>query len=334
MANQKVSITKRSVQTMWALSYDAAKEKTPWMGFVNFRTTDQLDGERFGMRQPGNGVVEKGVDLGAFQTPVYAGFHVPNREWTLNRTIPRQDVEHNRVSRVQDVVDEMTNLWAIHPADLVETLILGGEDTYLYELSSSEYYFSTSHARGIADSGSALSAQSNLYSGDSTNTQDTDFVVADTSAPTSSEWEAILFAAAQHLMEMTNFSGRYTQRHVRGFTVLAGSTLWSSLLRFLSKDLVSNDTNIANNNVEGISFRAGWLPNASNQDEIYVAVNGEKAMLLQALEGESARTPKIFGPGTEHYDIHEEMLIKSQATYNVAFGHYQYMLKIKLTATS
>jgi len=325
----KVPVNSRQVKAWYTLTFDAKKENTGWMQFVKVWETDQLDGEKFGNRVPGTGVVEEGSDQGAFETPAYEGFVVRNRNWKLNRTIPAEDIERNRVSRVMDTLDEIANLAVFHPFELVEAMILAGETTYKNPFDTSKYFFDTDHPLRNE------STQSNLYSGDGTHTTNALFRATDVTAPTDAEWATILFESAKILMMMVNDAGQRIQRNVRSFTAMTGSTLWTSMVQFLSKNaLASGASNVVRDNVQGFKWNPMLLPGtASNKmDELYVAINGEKPMILQQLEGTDFSKIKVFGPGTEHYDLHEEMLIKAKSTYNVSFGYYQGFLKIKITA--
>lgn len=326
----KVAMNSRQVKAFYTLTFNEKKENTDWMQFVKMWETDQLDGEKFGTRVPGTGVVEKGTDIGAFETPAYEGFVVRNRDWVLNRTIPAEDIERNRISRVQDTLDEIANLATFHPFELVETLILNGEATYKNPFDTSSYYFATDHSLRTG------STQSNLYSGDSTHTENSAFSVADVTAPTDAEWAVLLFEAAKILMMMVNDQGQRIQRNARNFTVMTGSTLWTTMVQFLSKNaLASGASNVVKDNVQNFKWDPMLLPSTDSDamDELYVAVNGERPLILQQLEGTDFSKINVFGPGTEYYEIHEEMLIKAKATYNVSFAYYQHMLKIKLTAS-
>lgn len=323
-----VEITARSVKGFYTLAFTAAKEETPWMQFVSPTTTNQPGGEEYGYRDPGSGVQEEGLADGAYETPIYGGFHVPNRRFNIKRVLTREDVEFNRVSKAQDVTREMAELAVSHPQDLVEEILLNAHDLADPVDSGSVKFFATDHSRfdGLAN-------QSNLFSGDGTHTQLAKLAVADTTDPTDAEWFDILFGLAMKVKLMTNKRGQRIQRNTRKFSVLVGPTLWPSLVRALSKLLIlGGESNVVIRNLAGITFTPGMLPGlASNrQDEIFFSIDNAKAMIMQQLEGSTLSAIRtIMG---EHYEVHDEMLLKGRGVYNVALGYYTSIAKGKLTA--
>lgn len=322
-----LNVTSRNIKKYWALKYNRATDTQPWNSFVRRFDTNQPDGEEFGGRDPGLGMQEEGMPQ-SYETRAHRRFTLPIRRFNIGRVLSEEDVEANKVSKAQDEVDEAVDYCATHPGEMVEDLIyLGDSTTDPLDDSTSHYFFDETHTRK-----GSLADQSNMFAGTSESGYTTfgNLNVSDTSAPTDDEWGLIIYGLAAKMMMQTDYAGRRISKQARSFTIATGITLWESLAKYLAKQhLGSGEDNEVLNGPFTIDQML--LPNADDNKDAangWMFVNGKKPMLLEYYE--EAKKPKVFGPGTEHYEINNEMLIKARGQYNVGFLHYQYACQFLL----
>lgn len=313
-----INVTDREIKASYKLQYKAEADLQDWMKFVSKRTTNQIDGEKYAQMEPGAGMREKGMP-NQYTTRVQSGFPLPNRAFEIERVLTRDDYEANKVSKFTDAINEMAQLTAIHPAEMVETLLIAGITT-ADPFDTSVYFYDDGHSRQ-----GSLAVQSNKFAGTTTADYTTlaALDVTDTEAPTDTEWANILFALASKMQLMTNSAGQRIMTNQRSFTVGVGATLYFSLIRFLSKEVVGYG---ATNEVKssGYSFTPMLMPNqdATEDAGIHFLANGRTPIIWQVYSDPS----KVIttGPGTIPFDYDGLYKMKAESRYNCGFEHYQF----------
>ena len=299
-------LTVTGLKARYKLSYRGMKAVQDWMKLARKVDSTQPDGETYKGAQGVKGPSER-KGAAKWHTIPVEGFTLRNRDWDGAILINGKDWRHNKTADVPLKVKQLGTLMAVHPGQLMETLLTAGKAT---TGADGVFFFSASHPIGS-------STMSNLLSGGVLN-------VASATWPTPAEWAKVLLYMATQAMLFTDNEDNEVNLGVSDFSVAVPAGLFPSLLIALAQqNIASGETNPLKA-VSKFSYNPMLLPRWTETDELILGVNGQSSLIYQELEDPSDL--QVLGPGTEYYIEENEVKGIARGSYNCGYDRWQGMV--------
>lgn len=153
-------------------------------------------------------------------------FQITNKDFEATLEILTKDLRRERWGQIKVRIAELSRRTLTHPASLLSTLIINGENSLCYD---GQYFYDTDHAEG--DSG----AQSN----------DLTFPAATGTVPTVAEFRDAVLAAITAILGFKDDQGEPMNEDARSFEVMVPTALFAVANSALTlATLVAGETNL------------------------------------------------------------------------------------------
>ena len=300
------ALTETGLKTRYRLSYEAIKGAQLWTKYARKVDSTQPDGETYRGAKGVYGPTEKKGER-IQQTIPTEGMTITNKIWKAGLEIEGMDWRHGKTSDAQQKVDDLSPLMAVHPGELMETVVTAA--TSLTCADGTNFFGTTHPVDG--------STMANKW----TKSTISELQVTVATKPTSAEWADALLAMATKMMLLKDDAGNKVNLGAKSFGVLVPSGLYPSLLKALAQQhLASGESNVMRAQIP-FSFDPILLPEWSETDDFILIPAGKSAIIYQVLE--DPKILKVLGPGSEHYAKHDEVVAIASGAYNVGVDRWQ-----------
>ena len=300
-------LTVTGLKARYKLTYESMKAVQDWFRIARKVDSNQPDGETYRAAQGVKGPSERKGENIAHTIPSQ-GFTIYNRDWDGGLVIPGKDWRWNKTSDTDLKVRQLAQLMAVHPGQLMETLLTAGDST---ACADGQNFFATAHPVG------GSTTQANLFTSASASKLD----VTTATWPTSAEWADALLQVATLMMLFKDDQGNEINFGVTDFSVCVPSGLFPSLLKALAQQYLATGESNAAREVSKYRWNPVLLPRWTETDEFILISNGSSSLIYQELEDPADLN--VLGPGTEYYIEKDEVRGIARGCYNCGFDRWQ-----------
>jgi len=291
-----------------------------WATMVQRVETNQLSGEEFGLIGGPAQMTEKNGSPEGKKPPVFPWF-IRNKHFELSAQIPELEFKHASHDKLNQWLQSHMTAAGSHPGLILTDLINAAETKTCYD---GVEFFSASHPLSVEGE-----TQSNLISK----------TVVDKSEITDKEATNLLMKAVARMYALTDNQKNAINNDIQDIVITTSEDIWSVLFPVVQKlRLDGGGSNpIAPNqsiNVQGDGFRFNFqvkfVPGMqSDTFDLYAGGMADGGPFIwQVLEDRKA---KFLGLDSEYCTLNDEVLMKLNASYNMAYGRYQRAVRTKVT---
>jgi len=242
-------------------------------------------------------------------------YQLRNREFEGGLNIKRHDIERDKTTQIMAQVGDFGTRCAGHWMELLSTLMMAGDGTSLGTCYDGKNFFSATH--GERKSGT----QKNLL----TSSTISELLVTTAAKPTSTEAVEAILGVITHMLTIKDDQGFPMNAEARKFLVMTAPKLWQKLVpATVNTTINQGDTNtIISLKADGfdISVVANPLLDYTTEFDVYRTDAPLKPYIRQE---EIPLELDVLGPGSEHYRMNNQMLVKGYARRAVGYGRWQY----------
>lgn len=241
------------------------------------------------------------------------GITITNKEYEATMEVLVKELRRDKWGQILIRINEMADRTNAHWAKILSSLIIAGESTACYD---GQFFFDTDHVEG--DSG----VQSN----------DISYNVGTTTAPTSAEMEAAIFAAIAQILGFKDDQGEPMNEGANAFRVMVPTPFLSSAMAAVKSATIVDGSGARQNTLAASGFSLGLDVNPrltwTTKFAVFRADGNVKPFIRQ--EEEEVKVDAIaegseleFNENKHHYGV--------KATRNVGYGYWQHACLQTLT---
>lgn len=242
-------------------------------------------------------------------------YQLTNREFQGGLNIKRKDIERDKTGQVLAQVQDFATRCGGHWIELLSILMLAGDGTSLGPCYDGYNFFSASHSERKSGT------QKNLL----TSSTVSELAITSAAKPTSTEAVEAILGVITYMLGIKDDQGYPMNATAKEFLVMTTPALWNRLVpAVINTTINQGDTNtIISLKADGfnISVAANPLLDYSTEFDVYRTDAPLKAFIRQS---EVPLELDILGPGTEHYRLNNQMLVKGYTRRAVGYGRWQY----------
>lgn len=301
-------LTERGVMADLLLGLENAFKAAWYAGISNRVDSTQPDGENHDWLGSVEGMKEQKGNPEFDEAQVFE-FFIRNIRWQCGFRVRKDYWDHGKRSLIEQRVQDQTTLAAVHPGQLIETLIANAGARACYD---GEYFYDTDHPVGSA-------TQSNI-------------ITISTSAPSKPAVELIADAILEtvvRLWGMKDDKGNYVNVGLNSFMLTCGATMYPGVAKAIKNQLLSGGgSNVVYDNKE-FSLKPQLLPSLTgNKFQLHAMSAGAAPFVYQVIDDTA---PEVLGRESEYCKLYDYLLFMLKGGYNAGYGRYQRSAECQFT---
>ena len=253
------------------------------------------------MREWGTGRVAKGIGSESYS--------IENLKYESTLEVDRDEISDDKTGQIRIRIAEMAERAATHKDFLISQLLINGE-TVGFNSYDGVSFFNNSHVSGSSG------AQDNLVSS----------TAVDPDSPTTDEFKTGLKTAIGTMMDFKDDQGEPMSISATGLVCIVPTLMYLTALEAIHATIISSTSNIVAGAARIIAFP--WL---TDQSKWYLLKTDGviRPLIFQD------REPVEFNALTEDSDEgfrREKFLYGVRARYRLAYGYWQFAVRMNFTA--
>ncbi len=250
-------------------------------------------------------------------------FFIQNKRWEDTLVIKDDDYRFDKLGQIKARCDELALTFALHPLQLLTSLIVGGESALCYD---SQYFYSATHSEG------ASGTQSNLISVDISELPIPADAHGSTTNPSAQELEKVILLMIQQMLSFKNDVGNPINQTARNFVLHVPISMMAAALAAVGNTTFANgqiNTLAANKSRFNVTVLTDPMLTWTTKLALHRVDPGVKAFIYQEAIPIGMRNPITYG--SEHHTINNEHLFPADGMYNLGYGLWQQSVLASLT---